>query len=62
MEDSRSPQMQRLVALGLMAAGSIAISFGGLVIRNIEEADSWQLVFYRAVGMAASVLVLLLFR
>mgnify|MGYP006088595515 FL=1 len=52
----------RLIALALMAAGSTTISFGGLVIRNIEQADEWQLVFYRALGMLFSVTVLLTIR
>ena len=52
----------RLIALALMAAGSTTISFGGLVIRNIEQADEWQLVFYRALGMLFSVTLLLTIR
>ncbi len=35
----------------IMMAGSIAISFGGLVQRNIEVADAWQTIFYRSLGM-----------
>jgi len=35
----------------LMVAGSVAISFGGLVQRNIEVADSWQINVYRSLGM-----------
>lgn len=58
----RTPRAQRLIALGLMAAGSIAISFGGLVVRSIDEADPWQLVFFRALGMLISVSVLLTLR
>lgn len=58
----RTPRRQRLIALGLMAAGSTAISFGGLVIRNIEQADEWQLVFFRALGMLFSVTVILSIR
>ena len=53
---------KRLTALILMAAGSITISFGGLLIRNIEQADGWQLVFYRAIGMLVSVSIILMIR
>ena len=53
---------KRLTALILMAAGSVAISFGGLLIRNIEQADGWQLVFYRAIGMLVSVSIILMIR
>ena len=38
-------------AMLIMTAGSIAISFGGLVQRNIEVADAWQTIFYRSLGM-----------
>ncbi|RLA13747.1 MAG: hypothetical protein DRQ59_04680 [Gammaproteobacteria bacterium] len=38
-------------AMMLMVAGSVAISFGGLVQRNIEVADSWQINVYRSLGM-----------
>jgi len=38
-------------AMLIMMAGSIAISFGGLVQRNIEAADAWQTIFYRSLGM-----------
>ncbi|MEE8365576.1 MAG: DMT family transporter [Gammaproteobacteria bacterium] len=38
-------------AMLLMIAGSITISFGGLVQRNIEFADAWQVIFYRSLGM-----------
>ena len=59
---SAEPQADRLVAIGLMAAGSTAISFGGLIIRSIEQADEWQLAFYRAVGMLCSITILVLVR
>ena len=43
----------------LMVAGSVAISFGGLVQRNIEFADSWQINVYRSLGMliAAGIII-----
>ena len=37
-------------AILLMVAGSVAISFGGLVQRNIAVADPWQINVYRALG------------
>ncbi|MCZ6797195.1 MAG: hypothetical protein O7D36_04505, partial [Gammaproteobacteria bacterium] len=46
-------------AMLLMVAGSVAISFGGLVQRNIEIADPWQINVYRSLGMliAASIII-----
>lgn len=57
-----TPGAERLMAIGLMAAGSTAISFGGLIIRSIEEADEWQLAFYRAMGMLCSITILVIIR
>jgi len=45
-------------AMLLMVVGSIAISFGGLVQRNIEVADAWQIVFYRSLGMFFAVAII----
>ncbi len=46
-------------AMMLMVAGSVAISFGGLVQRNIEFADPWQINVYRSLGMliAAGIII-----
>ena len=43
----------------LMVLGSIAISFGGLVQRNIEVADPWQINVYRSLGtlIAAAIII-----
>ena len=30
--------------------GALIISFSGLIIRNIESADSWTIIFYRAIS------------
>ena len=57
-----SAEPRRVYAVGLMLAGSIAISFGGLIIRNIENADTWQINLYRSVALVTAVLLLLVFR
>ena len=49
-------------AMLLMIAGSTAISFGGLVQRNIEVADAWQTVFYRSLGMFIAMAIILAIR
>ena len=51
------PIARRAYAMVLLLIGSIVISFSGLVIRNIDQADSWQINFYRslAFGMTISV-------
>ncbi len=43
----------------LMVVGSVVISFGGLVQRNIEFADPWEISFYRAIGMLGAIVVII---
>ena len=49
-------------AMALMVISSVAISFGGLILRNIEDADVWQINFYRSAALVGAVLVIMLFR
>ena len=42
-------------AILLMVLGSVAISFGGLVLRKIEVADTWQINVYRSLGMLVAI-------
>ena len=49
-------------AMLMMVAGSIAISFGGLVQRNLEVADAWQTVFYRSLGMLIAMFIIVAVR
>lgn len=53
---------RRAFAMGLMVASSILISFGGLIMRNIEGADSWQINIYRALSLIVAVVLILLFQ
>ena len=48
--------------MGLMIFASVAISFGGLVVRSIEAADSWQINFYRAIAFLFAITVVLAFQ
>ena len=57
-----SAPSRRGYAMGLMVLSSVFISFGGLIIRNIEAADPWQINFYRAIAFAVAVSLILLFR
>ncbi|MDH3762280.1 MAG: DMT family transporter [Gammaproteobacteria bacterium] len=42
-------------AMLLMVLGSVAISFGGLVQRNIEVASPWQINIYRSLGLIVAI-------
>ncbi len=48
--------------MGLMVVSSIFISFGGLVMRSMEAADTWQINFYRALALMTVILLILLFQ
>jgi len=40
----------RNLSILLLITGSVCISFGGLIMRNINNADPWQIAFYRALA------------
>ena len=56
------PTPRRGFAMALMVASSVLISFGGLILRNIEAADAWQINFYRSLAFIAAVALVLLFQ
>ena len=45
-----------------MSVGSIAISFNGLVLRNIDLADDWTIIFYRAFSFSMAILLYLMLK
>jgi drug/metabolite transporter (DMT)-like permease len=48
--------------MAVMVASSISISFGGLVLRSMEDADAWQINFYRSLAFGAVICVIMLLR
>ena len=56
----RSPGRHR--AIILMILGSVTISFGALVIRFIQEADAFQINFYRSIFFIAGTFTIHFFR
>ncbi len=56
------PTPRRGFAMGLMVASSTVISFGGLIVRNIEGADSWQINLYRSLSLIVAIVLILLFQ
>jgi drug/metabolite transporter (DMT)-like permease len=55
IDDGAATTSRHGYAMLLMAIGSIAISFGGLVQRHIEVATSWQINVYRSLGMLLAI-------
>ena len=41
---------ERKLSIILLIIGTIGISFGGLIMRSVSTADSWQIIFYRALS------------
>ncbi len=53
---------KHFLSILLMSVGSIAISFNGLVLRNIDLADDWTIIFYRAFSFSFSIFLYLIFK
>ncbi len=56
--------MQRRYGLGvaLVVIGSVFLSLSGILLRNVESASGWQILFYRGFAFSATIFVLLLVR
>ncbi len=50
------------LGVGLCLLAGVCLSTGGLIVRHIESADGWQILFFRAIGYVAMLLVFLLLR
>ena len=48
--------------MAVMIVSSINISFGGLVLRSMEDADAWQINFYRSLAFGAVIGAIMLVR
>lgn len=59
-EPASAPAPRRGFAMMLMVVSSVAISFGGLIMRSIEDAGAWQINFYRSLAMIAAIGVILM--
>ena len=46
----------------LLIVGSLGISFGGLIMRNITSADPWQIAFYRGLAFLFSIILFLYYQ
>lgn len=53
---------RRAFAMALMVISSVGISFGGLILRNIDDADVWQINFYWSLALVFTVTLIMLFR
>ena len=53
---------KKSLSIFLLLLSSIAISFGGLIMRNIEVANAWQIIFYRSLFFSISISLILIFQ
>lgn len=56
--------MERRYGLGVMLVmvGGAFLSLSGILLRNIEAADGWQILFYRGLAFSATLFLLLLIK
>ena len=50
------------VGIALVMGAGFCFSLGGLFLRSIEAADGWQVIFYRSLAFAATILAILAVR
>ena len=46
----------------MLVVSGLCLSVSGIALRNIENADGWQILFYRALAFTFTVLLYLCFR
>ena len=52
----------RNLSIILLITGSLGVSFGGLIMRNINNADPWQIAFYRGLAFLFSITLILFYQ
>mgnify|MGYP001166581087 CR=1 FL=1 len=52
----------RILAMTLMILIAVLVSLGPLLLRSMEDADVWQILFYRSVSWIAALCMILLFK
>ena len=52
----------RNLSIIFLIVGSVGISFGGLIMRNISNADPWQIAFYRGLAFIVSITLVLSYK
>lgn len=57
-----APESRHGLGVALVLLGSGAASSAGILLRHVERADDWQILFYRSLSFALTILVFLLFR
>ena len=51
-----------LIGVAMALVGSVCLSIAGVTMRHVEQADGWQMLFWRSIIFAATILLWLLLR
>ena len=51
-----------LIGIAMVLAGGVCLSFGGLILRQVQDAGIWQVIFYRFLFMTLLLLAFLALR
>ena len=46
----------------MILTATLCLSLGGLILRNMEAADGWQVMFYRSISFVVTLLALIVYR
>lgn len=57
-----APQPNRIVGVGLVLASAVCFSFAGVLVRAVESANEWQVVYWRSLGFVVAVAIVLALR
>ena len=60
MNQIANPPERRAYAMGLMVISSVGISFGGLVIRSMQDADNLQINLYRSIAFVTIISLIMI--
>ncbi len=58
----RLPERRYLLGVGLVVIGGLFLSSSGILLRNIESASGWQILFYRGFTFSLTLFLLLWLR
>ena len=62
-QDSAFPApLKRELAVAVVVLSAVVFSLNGLIIRQIEAATEWQIVFYRAIGLLTGICLVFVWR
>ena len=56
------PRRHYLIGIAMILAGGVCLSFGGLILRQVQDAGIWQVIFYRFLFMTLMLLAFLALR